>query len=161
MILLPRLPGLAAERLIDDFLEDGPDKWVGFDPSELPEAVRFAATGGSPAERNDLLSLRKTVEETARVHGFGVPGNRASHARFDTELSASLAEMRLLSNGEALRDDFWTFVGTSLAPDVVYWRFGEARARYLGGVRNTFQRLWLRRTSPRQGGAAPPALATS
>lgn len=84
------------------------------------------------------------MEEAARAHGFGVPGNRASHARFDTELGASLAEMPLLSSGEALRDDFWTFVGTSLAPDVVYWRFGAARARYLGGVRNTFQRLWLR-----------------
>ena len=125
-------------------VEDGPDKWVGFDPSELPEAVRFAATGGSRAERDHLLSLRKTVEEAARAHGFGVPGNRASHARFDTELGASFAEMSLLSSGEALRNDFWTFVGTSLAPDVVYWRFGAARARYLGGVRNTFQRLWLR-----------------
>ena len=144
MILLPRLPGPAAETLIDSFLEEGPDKWVGFDPSELPEAVHFAATGGSRAERNDLLSLRKTVEEAARAHGFGVPGNRAWHARFDTELGASLAEMPILSSGEALRDDFWTFVGTSLAPDVVYWRFGAARARYLGGVRNTFQRLWLR-----------------
>ena len=144
MILLPRLPGPAAERLIDGFLEDGPDKWAGFDPSELPEAVGYAATGGSRAERNDLLTLRKTVEEAARAHGFGVPGSRTSHARFDAELGASLAEMPLLSSGEALRDDFWAFVGTSLAPDVVYWRFAAARARYLGGVRNTFQRLWLR-----------------
>lgn len=144
MILLPRLPGLAAERLIATFLEDGPDKWAGFDPSELPEAVRFAATGGSRVAPNDLLSLRKTVEEVARANGFGIPGSRVSHARFDTELGASFAEIPLLSSGEALRDDFWTFVGTSLAPDVVYWRFGAARARYLGGVRNTFQRLWLR-----------------
>ena len=144
MILLPRLPGPAAKRLIESFLEDGPDKWVGFDPSELPEAVRFAATGGSRASRNDLLSLRTTVEEAARANGFRTPDSRSSHARFDTELGVLFAEMPLLSSGEALRDDFWTFVGTSLAPDVVHWRFGGARARYLGGVRNTFQRLWLR-----------------
>ena len=86
MILLPRLPGPAAERLIDSFLDDGPDNWVGFDPSELPEAVRFAATGGSRVAPNDLLSLRKTVEEAAGANGFGTPGSRVSHARFDTEL---------------------------------------------------------------------------
>ena len=143
VILLPRLPGPAAEGLIERFLER-PSNWTGFDPVNLPEAVRFAATGGSRAGRKELLSLRETVEETARANGFGTRGGGTSHARFDAELGASFAEVPLLSSGEALRDDFWTFIGVTLAPDVVHWRFRAARERYVGGVRNTFQRLWLR-----------------
>ena len=144
VILLPRLPGPTAESLIERFLADGPANWAGFDPDGLPETVRFAATGGSRAGRRDLVTMRETVEETARANGLGTHGSGPSHARFDAELGASFAEMPLLSSGEALRDDFWTFIGITLAPDVVHWRFRAARERYLGGVRNTFQRLWLR-----------------
>ena len=143
VILLPRLPGPAAEDLIECFL-GGPSNWTGFDPADLPEAVRFAATGGSRAGRKELLALRGAVEEAARANGFGADGNSATYARFDAELGASFAEMPLLASGEALRDDFWTFIGVTMAPDVVHWRFRAARERYLGGVRNTFQRLWLR-----------------
>lgn len=144
VILLPRLPGPAAEGLIDRFMADGPNDWIGFDPDDLPEAARFAATGGSRATRGDLGELRSAVLETARANGFGTNSSRTSHASFDAELGPLLAELPLLASGEALRDDFWTFVGVSLAPDVVHWRFRKARERYLGGVRNTFQRLWLR-----------------
>lgn len=144
VILLPRLPGPAAEGLIERFLADGPNDWTGFNPDNLPAAVRFAATGGSRAGHRDLIKLRNAVLGTARANGFGTNKSDASHAGFDAELGALLGEMPLLSSGEALRDDFWTFVGVSLAPDVVHWRFGEARQRYLGGVRNTFQRMWLR-----------------
>ena len=143
VILLPRLPDPAAEDLLERFLE-GPSKWTGFDPADLPEAVRFAATGGSQVGRKELLALREAVEEAARANGFGADGNGATYSRFDAELGALFAEMPLLSSGEALRDDFWTFIGVTLAPDVVHWRFRAARERYLGGVRNTFQRLWLR-----------------
>ncbi len=144
VVLLPRLPGPAAESLIDRFLADGPNDWTGFDPDDLPQAVRFAATGGSRAGRRDLVRLREAVLGTARANGFGTDNNGDSHAGFDAELGALLGEMPLLSSGEALRDDLWTFVGVSLAPDVVHWRFGTSRERYLGGVRNTFQRMWLR-----------------
>ena len=155
MILLPRLPGPAAENLIERFLADGPANWAGFDPDDLPEAVRFAATGGSRAGRKDLVTLRKNVVQAARANGLGTPGSSVSRARFDAALGASFAEMPLLSSGEALRDDFWTFIGVALAPDVVYWRFRVARERYLGGVRNTFQRLWLRARALDRGDKHP------
>lgn len=90
------------------------------------------------------MRVREAVLGTARTNGFGTSNSGASHAGFDAELGTLFGEMPLLSSGEALRNHFWTFVGVSLAPDVVYWRFGEARERYLGGVRNTFQRMWLR-----------------
>jgi hypothetical protein len=39
----------------------------------------------------------------------------------------------------------WAFFATALAPDVTVWRFGGRSAeRFHGGVRNVFQRLWMR-----------------
>lgn len=144
IVLLPRLPGPAAEGLLDRFLAHGPAGWAGFNPYDLPEAVRFAATGGSRINPRQLDELREVVLRVAGTNGLGAAGDRASHARFDAEMGSAFAEMSLLASGEALRDDVWTFIGVALAPDVVHCRFGAARERYLGGVRNTFQRLWLR-----------------
>ena len=125
-------------------MADGFATWSGFDSHALPEAVRFAATGGTRVRPNQLVALRDRIVRIGRSNGFGDDGVRDTQATFDAELAASLAEDSLFQSGEALRDDVWTFVGTSLAPDVVHWRFGTARERHLGGIRNTFQRLWMR-----------------
>ena len=154
MILLPRLPGPAAERLLGGFLE-APSEWTGFDPANLPEAVRFAATGGSRVRSRELRSLRDGVEKGARASGFGTDGGTPLHARFDADLAAWLTDAPLFDSGEALRDDFWAFVGVAVAPDIVHWRFRATRERYLGGVRNTFQRLWLRGRALDRGAQHP------
>ena len=142
--LFPRLPGPAAEILLDQNLARGFDAGFQFNPTDLPEAVRFAATGGSRVSPTQLSDLRDRMLKIARTNGFGNASVHLSHAKFDAEMAASLAEDALFASGEALRDDVWTFVGAILAPDIVHWRFGDARQRYLGGVRNTFQRLWMR-----------------
>jgi hypothetical protein len=81
----------------------------------------------------------------AQQHGFGADGGgRSGHAGFDASASAWLTDHPLLGSGEALRDDVWSFVGVVLAPDIVHWRFGTSSERYHGGIRNTFQRLWMR-----------------
>ena len=144
VVLLPRLHGPAAEALLELNLKRGFDSGAQFDPTDLPEAVRYAATGGSQVSPTQLKELRDRFLQVARSSGFGNAGIRHSHAKFDTEMAASLAKDPLFETGEALRDDVWTFVGVTLAPDIVHWRFGDAHARYLGGVRNTFQRLWMR-----------------
>ncbi len=144
VILLPRLPTPAAEILLEQEMSDGFATWSGFDPHDLPATVRFAATGGSQVGPAQLAALRDRLLQIARSNGLGNSDVRASHARFDAEMAASIAEDPLFASGEALREDVWTFVGTSVAPDIVHWRFGGARERYVGGVRNTFQRLWMR-----------------
>ena len=144
VVLLPRLPRPSAEALLEQYIDDGYAAWSGFDPHNLPVAVRFAPTGGSQVHPNQLATLRERMLDIARSNGMGDKDARAAHAGFDAEMAASLAEDNLFASGEGLRDDVWTFVGSSLAPDIVYWRFGAARERYLGGVRNAFQRLWMR-----------------
>lgn len=143
-LILPRLPALACESIVKGFLDLGPETWGGFDPDNLPETVRFAATGGTRIPADELRKLREEIEKLARTHGFGGSSNRGSFASFDADAAAWLAQSQLFSTGEALRDDVWSFVSAVVAPDIVYWRFGRAIERYTGGIRNTFQRLWMR-----------------
>nr|WP_314260720.1 hypothetical protein [uncultured Devosia sp.] len=143
--LLPRLSGPPAELLLEEFFRAGAKSWSGFDADDLPDAARFAATGGSRLGAAELAEFRSGLMVIAQQHGFGTEGGgRAGHAEFDAAVSAWLADHPLLGSGEALRDDVWTFVGVVLAPDVVHWRFGTSSERYHGGIRNTFQRLWMR-----------------
>ena len=47
--------------------------------------------------------------------------------------------------GEAFRNEVWSYLTIEVLPDIAAWRYlGRAEERFLGGVRNTFQRLWLR-----------------
>jgi hypothetical protein len=91
-----------------------------------------------------LEEMRNGIHEIAKRNGFSGNDSRVGFSKFDTEAAAWFADQTILASGEALRDDVWSFIGVVLAPDIVYWRFGTARKRYIGGVRNTFQRLWIR-----------------
>lgn len=78
---------------------------------------------------------------------FGYPDKTSSEARsqFDKRLAVYLAQEVQLRSGEALRDDVWAFLTVFMAPDIVSWRFPERPVhRFAGGVRNAFQRLWMR-----------------
>lgn len=153
--LMPRLPNAVADRLLDSFLRSTPSKWPGFDAENLPDGVRFAATGGSRVTSAQLRELRNGLLGIANRNGLALGASRASHAKFDQIASVWLAGIAWLQSGEALRDDVWAFISVVLAPDIVYWRFKDARERYLGGVRNTFQRLWMRAHALDRGANAP------
>lgn len=154
-VLLPRLPGPACDDIVSRFLAVGPGHWTGFRPESLPGQVRFAATGGTPVNAATLSGLRRDLVAMAERHGFGQAGTRPSHAHFDAETAAWLAQSELFATGEALRDDVWAFVAAVVAPDIVHWRFGSSAERYAGGVRNTFQRLWMRGRALDRGAGHP------
>jgi len=141
---MPRLPVLAAEQLLEKYLMDGPHQWSGFKAHELPEAVRFTPTGGSPISSKDLEAIRTSIVYHAKKNGYGSKGTRSELANFDAQTAAWLADQPVFASGEALRDDVWAFIAIVALPDITHWRFGISQERYLGGVRNAFQRLWLR-----------------
>lgn len=141
MILLPRMPLPAANRLLDAFLDDS--NW-SFDPKKLPNETRFAPTGGTRATSAQLQTIRAGLLDRARACGFGQNDGRDDFATFDSDVAVWLADLEYLHDSEALRDDVWAFVAIAIAPDIVRWRFGVTPARYRGGIRNAFQRLWLR-----------------
>lgn len=142
--LLPRLKSIDAERMLGEFLSNGVNAWKGFESNKLPDEVRFAPTGGSTIAAASLKELRDDIVEIAKGCGFGNHNGKQELARFDSIASEVLAENSILNSGESLRTETWAFIGVTMAPDIVYWRFGTSRERYFGGVRNTFQRLWMR-----------------
>jgi hypothetical protein len=141
--LLPRLPDPAAERQLDVLFAGGVLRWNGYDPGTHPDGVRFGATGGTTVASARLRDFRDALVEAAKASGFP-DSSRAQNAAFDSNLAEWIRSHEEFHSGEALRDDVWTYFGVVMAPDIVHWRFGRSRERYLGGVRNTFQRVWLR-----------------
>jgi hypothetical protein len=142
--LLPRLGFDAAEKEMRTFLaglDEDPGKAFKW---HMPEGARFAATGGSAIDDYLLDDLRAGLMDVASRAGFGAQGATPDHGTFDRSVAVFLTESEMFGTGEALDDEIWSFIGTALAPDLVHWRFGRTPARYLGGVRNTFQRLWIR-----------------
>ena len=142
--LLPRLSSVAVNGLLDAQEEGQPPRPLTSTTHALPDATVYASSGGSRVEMSELIALRDGVVEIAQRHGF--PGTRQQGrlAQFDAEAAAWLAGCETLASAEAQRDDVWAFIATALLPDVTHWRYGLARGRYEGGVRNTFQRLWMR-----------------
>lgn len=153
--LWPRVDRLVVDRMIDEWfaLRDRREE-LGLPP--FPDETFFGSVGGSPVTRPVLGELRRNVLELARAHGFPelAPTNEQT-AAFDLAIVEFLADFQPLDSGEALRDDVWAGVASVLLRDVTAWRFGASRARWYGGTRNTFQRLWLRSRTLDLGAEAP------
>ena len=143
--LFPRLDPLAVEGCLDNldhFIADAP---LILREERFPSSTTFAAVGGGRVQLAVLSELRSLLTDIAVECGFPQKGSTEDRARFDKRATAALADFGPLSGGEADRDDVWAFISTVLVPDIASWRFsGKSPGRYHGGVRNTFQRLWMR-----------------
>lgn len=142
--LLPRLDNVGVRRLlaVPHLLRDAT---IADRMTYAAGSVTYAASGGSRAVSGELDQLRGGVIALARQCGFPDGGKATRKSSFDAECAAWLAEQVSIRGGEALRDDVWAFIASCIAPDVALWRFEDAHPdRFQGGLRNTFQRLWLR-----------------
>lgn len=145
--LLPRLDPASAQLLLEE-IADQQEMALPPDDAYIARGfslARYAATGGSRSE-DIVRKLAEDLRAVARRYGDMREGaHRPRHALYDRAATRVLALNPALRSGEALRDDVWTFISVVLLPDVVAWRFPKpSMARYCGGVRNTFQRLWIR-----------------
>ncbi|WP_433990391.1 hypothetical protein SuNHUV7_20320 (plasmid) [Pseudoseohaeicola sp. NH-UV-7] len=152
VILLPRLGQIAVDQVLDDYFEDMKLSATLDMLRQTPGAMSYAASGGTPLKKEILIEIRNMLVGAAQANGFPSRGSTKERAQFDTDVAKLLGENPLFAPPEALRDDVWAFLTTVVAPDVVKWRFGTAsRERYHGGVRNAFQRLWMRAWSLDRG----------
>lgn len=144
IILFPRMSPMAVDIVLSErdhkTNEDAIVKRVG----NLPNAVSYAPVGGTRATDEYLGEIRNGLIDIARRHGFPNEASVKKRAAFDNDATIWVMESEYFQTGEALRDDVWAFVSTWLVGDLTKWRFGGARTRYQGGVRNTFQRFLLR-----------------
>lgn len=153
--LLPRVPAPVAESAADRFVKLGEAERAAYVADLMPDAVRFAATGGTKVTELQLRKLRDSILSVAADSGFASGRRPKNFSKFDCELALLLVKEPLFASGEALRDDVWSYVGCFLAPDVVFWRWGSTLGRYVGGIRNAFQRLWLRARLFDRGDSSP------
>ncbi|TVR04919.1 MAG: hypothetical protein EA398_00870 [Deltaproteobacteria bacterium] len=89
------------------------------------------------------MDLRRNLRAAA-TRALQATKKQERTSTFDVDLAIALVSAPLLQTGEALREDVWSFMSCVLVPELVYFRFGKTRERFLGGSRNTLQRLWLR-----------------
>tara|TARA_R110000850_G_C9994583_1_gene467477 strand:+ start:11683 stop:12462 length:780 start_codon:yes stop_codon:yes gene_type:complete len=158
VVLFPRLSRLAANTLLDHFAGRTPQ------PAEVVDFLQgglgnsgfsFAASGGHRMPKAPV-ELCRALRELAGKSGFPESTDRKSRSQFDCQASAMLADAQYIQSGEAQRDDVWAFMSVVVAPDVVHWRFPDPdRSRFQGGVRNAFQRLWVRGTALDRGKQDP------
>lgn len=153
MVMFPRLPALGVRQLLASAAD------VPLDAARLrreaTDLTRQAGTGRLVREE-ELDALRQTLVRLAETCGFPKQAGATPKAAFDAATAEWLVLHGPVPFAEALRDDVWAWLCTALAPDVCAWRFEErSPERFLGGVRNTLQRLWLRGWALDRGAGHP------
>ena len=100
-----------------------------------------------------IQTIRKEIFNIVTDLNFPYKPNQQNTQDFDIKITKYLFENLDISPNEASKNEVWSFFTCELIPDIVKWRFffdteapsNEALIdRYLGGRRNTLQRLWWR-----------------
>jgi hypothetical protein len=144
-LLLPRLTSLGVEHILSvakgDSLDAGRAKSI---LAERAAMMSFAASGGHRSEQL-VAEISAHIRRIASESGFPDSNSQGAKAKFDQETAIYLGGRAELATGECLRSDVWSYLATVEAPDIVLWRFAKGDPdRFSGGVRNAFQRLWMR-----------------
>jgi hypothetical protein len=146
--LLPRLNDFGVTRCMEDLerLSNEGAQLMRLDRrrAEYEAWIWYAPSGGSVSP--ELIEEIKTaITEIAERNGFPVAASDKQKSAFDVEAAKWLASHPRLASPELLRDDVWAFLSCVMLQELVIWRYSaRQRARFAGGVRNTFQRLWMR-----------------
>lgn len=142
--LYPRLDPMSANQLAEDHKGKTIEELSDFSSCEHSDAI-VAPVGGTPVPQCELIELVKKVRTKLSELGYPQESDRSSRKQFDYEIGKLLFEEMDITLGEAARNDVWSFLGCVMMPDAVAWRFQDRHsARFKGGIRNTFQRLWWR-----------------
>lgn len=141
--LLPRLSAGAIIQFQREYEADGLADY-GERVARYSGFSSFAASGGS-RDDHSVSEIRRELMELAKACGFPTAPNYRNAQKFDNDAAIFLSTHYALQSAEALRDDVWAYIAIVECAEIVRWRFKKyTHDRYRGGVRNTFQRLWLR-----------------
>ncbi len=86
--------------------------------------------------------------------------NRDGKIEFDQQAASLLGQRLEIPPADAADKRFWQRLSITQASDIVEWRWGKQpasipRNRWLGGVKDTFRRLWLRAQLVRRDNSPP------
>lgn len=153
--LLPQLPKKTAQDAINAFINKG--KIEESDILKVYDGMFYAPSENIKVRTVQLDEFRYEILDLSKKYGFG--SDEPNRFRdFEYDVANSLANWKLLwenslPTGEALRNNFWTYLTIVILPDVAIWRWplpehGEMSnawsGRFMGGTRNTFQRIFRR-----------------
>jgi DNA (cytosine-5)-methyltransferase 1 len=143
VFLFPRLPIGAARTRVAEITGKSAQELLATYVLSSTDAI-YPATGGTRLTLDRLEKLRAELLTCARQLGFPST-ERMEPASFDRAAAVALLQYLPIQPGEASRTDVWSFITLRVFPDIATWRFPKQNERrLLGGVRNTFQRLWWR-----------------
>ena len=146
--LLPRLNDIGVMRCMEDLerLTEKKAELMRLDRrrNEYEAWTWYAPSGGSVSP--ELVGeIQREMTAIAKLHGYPRRASDRQKFAFDVEAAKWLAGHSCLASSELLRDDVWAFLTCVMLQELVVWRYSaRQRARFAGGVRNTFQRLWIR-----------------
>jgi hypothetical protein len=147
-LVYPRLPLAIAKARLDEirlaYWSRGLDGVRHLVEIDHPRAAPVA-TGGSPASKEQIRSVRQAVE--GAVNKWVVLGTVASDeiAAFDRILGRALYESMQIIPADAAHDEMWSFITLVVFPDLAVLRFPDLHEdRLLGKPRNALRRTWLR-----------------
>ncbi|MFK3788639.1 DUF6339 family protein [Pseudomonas piscis] len=145
--LLPRLKGHGVTAILEKLKNNGVATKDSLEILREYSALKSSAPSGGTRADSVAVAVVTELREIAQEVGFPTVNTQSARAQFDQAAAIYLGQKAELKTGEALRDDVWAFLSVVLAPDIVAWRFtDQSRERFAGGVRNSFQRLWMRGT---------------
>ena len=156
--LFPQIPRPHAEQLIEAFNADPTNRrFSGF---EHPQRF-YQASGGDRLPDRELQLARDAILAIAEKSGFPnqppTSTRNLDYAKFEAAVAewfAGWAALEIENPGvtaETTRRDWWTYLTLIVLPDVACWRWvSETQGnllkheRFMGGGRNTFQRIHRR-----------------
>ena len=166
MYLLPQLKKDTGQEAIFNFIKKG-----RIDESDILknyDGLFYTSSENRKVKTEDLHLLRNRILDLATKNGFrNESPNRFREFEYDVAICLSNCSFlwpNSLPTGEALRNNFWTYLTIVLLPDLAAWRWpipkdGELstawNGRILGGTRNTFQRIFRRVLSFDRGSNHP------
>ena len=156
--LFPQLPRPHAEQLIEAFNADPANRC--FSGLEHPQKF-YQASGGDRLPDRELQVARDAVLGIAEKSGFPdqppTSTRNNDYSRFEAAVAewfvgwAAMDVDRPGVTAETTRRDWWTYLTLIVLPDVACWRWvSETQGnllkheRFIGGGRNTFQRIHRR-----------------
>lgn len=143
-LLFPRLPFQAALERYELIAHWDASRLESESRLEHEQAI-FTQTGGRNVTQNELREICDGIRSLAREKGYPEPLSRREQAQFDSAAAQWLYENVDLPLAEAIRKEVWSFLALVALPDIAKWRFPDFhQSRLLGGLRNVFQRMWLR-----------------
>jgi hypothetical protein len=138
--LYPRLPRVVAQQLaetaVGETILELREKWFARHPRAF-----FTPVGAAKVSEQHLMDLRGAMVDAAVALGF--PNKLSQPTEIDCRWAGILRSQLQIIEGETGRRGLWAFLTCVLLPDLIRWRWPDAKEeRYVDGRRNALGRLW-------------------